>query len=90
MYQGYKFIDSDSHIPEPADLFEKYPEAPFRSEMPQAWVDYQGEPLGFGISVPLPAARSDQDCVMPFGRDPMPDGEPTLGDAGTRIVMPEH
>lgn len=90
MYQGYKFIDSDSHILEPADMFEQYLEAPFRSAMPHAWVDYQGEPLGFGISVTIPATDSDQDYVMPFGRDPMPDGELTLGDAGTRIVMPEH
>ncbi len=90
MYQGYKFIDSDSHILEPADMFEQYLEAPFRSDMPRAWVDYQGEPLGFGISVTIPAADSDQDYVMPFGRDPMPDDQPSLGDAGTRIVMPEH
>ena len=39
MYHGYNFIDSNAHILEPADLFERYLEAPFRSEMSRAWVD---------------------------------------------------
>ena len=58
--------------------------------MPRAWADHQGQPPGSGISVPIPAAHGDRDSVMPFGRDPMPNGQPTLGNAGTRIVMREH
>ena len=89
MSKGHRLIDSDSHILEPPDLFEKYLEPKFRSHMPRAWVDYQGDPLGFGISVTVPSAH-DQEYVMPFGSDPVREGRPTFGDAGTRIVLPEH
>ena len=89
MSKNHRLIDSDSHILEPPDLFEKYLEPKFRSHMPQAWVDYQGDPLGFGISVTVPSAH-DKEYVMPFGRDPVREGRPAFGDAGTRIVLPEN
>ena len=40
MRNGYRFIDSDAHVIEPADMFEKYLEPQFRSPMPIAQVDY--------------------------------------------------
>ena len=30
MYNGHRFIDSDAHILEPADMFQKYLEPKFR------------------------------------------------------------
>jgi hypothetical protein len=70
MYNGYRFIDSDAHIIEPRDMFEKYLEPKFRAEMPIAWADYQGEPLAMGFEVRIPHAGGEE-CVMPFGRDPL-------------------
>ena len=87
MYNGYKFIDSDAHILEPADMFEKYLEPKFRSEMPRAWTDYQGDPLGFGTEIVIPSALGGE-YVMPFGRDPLDNGELALGDPGTRLILP--
>ena len=94
MYKGYKFIDSDAHVLEPADMFEKYLEPKFRSEMPRAWADYQGDPLAFGFEVVIPSALGGE-YVMPFGRDPL-DAEALARnggvsfDPGTRIVLPGH
>ncbi len=89
MDKRYRLIDSDSHILEPSDLYEKYLEPKFRSQMPRTWVDYQGEPLGFGISVTVPSARGEE-YIMPFGSDPVGEGRPTFGDVGTRITLPEN
>ena len=94
MYNGYRFIDSDAHVLEPADMFEKYLDPRFRSQMPSAWADYQGEPLAFGFKLVIPSSSGDE-YVMPFGRDPL-EGEAlarTEGasfDAGTRVALPGH
>ena len=63
MYNGYKFIDSDAHILEPSDIWERYLEPQFRAEMPRSYVDYQEDPLGFGIQVVI------KDYTMPFSRE---------------------
>lgn len=94
MYNGYRFIDSDAHVLEPADMFEKYLEPEFRSQMPTAWADYQGEPLAFGFKLVIPSPGGGE-YVMPFGRDPM-DAEALARsggltfDAGTRVALPGH
>jgi hypothetical protein len=62
MYNGYKFIDSDAHILEPPDLWERYLEPRFRGEMPRSYVDYKEDPLGFGIQVVV------GDSTMPFNK----------------------
>jgi hypothetical protein len=36
MRNGYRFIDSDAHVLEPRDMFEKYLEPQFRAEMPRS------------------------------------------------------
>ena len=95
MYNGYKFIDSDAHILEPADLFERYLEPQFRSEMPRAWVDYQGDPLAFGFEIVVPSS-SGGHYAMPFGRDSSQKGVPAgreqvpgfMLDPGTRFALP--
>ena len=35
MYKGYRYIDNDSHILEPSDLWDKYLEPEFRAEAPR-------------------------------------------------------
>ena len=35
MYKGYRYIDSDSHILEPEDIWERYLEPEFREEAPR-------------------------------------------------------
>ena len=64
------FIDSDAHVIEPVDMFERYLEPKFRDRMPYACADYQGEPLAFGFELRIPAPNGGE-YVMPFGRDPL-------------------
>ena len=54
MSDGYRFIDSDAHILEPEDMFEKYLEPKYHAAMPKAWANYRGEPLGFGLEIRIP------------------------------------
>lgn len=94
MYNGYRFIDSDAHVLEPANMFEKYLEPKFRSQMPIAWADYQGEPLAFGFKLVIPSPQGGE-YVMPFGRDPLDAAAlarcgGASFDAGTRIALPGH
>ena len=63
MYNGYKFIDSDAHILEPPDIWERYLDPQFRAEMPRSYVNYKEDPLGFGIQVVV------GDYTMPFGEE---------------------
>ena len=94
MYNGYRFIDSDAHILEPADMFQKYLEPKFRSQIPVAWADYQGSPLAFGFKLVVPSAQGGE-YVMPFGADPLDAaGVARAGgaafDAGARVTLPGH
>lgn len=87
------FIDSDAHVLEPVDMFEKYLEPKFRDRMPYACADYQGEPLAFGFELRIPAPDGGE-YVMPFGRDPL-TGKNTIDhhshfaslDAGSRTAV---
>jgi len=94
MPNGHGFIDSDAHIIEPEDMFEKYLDARYRSAMPKAWANYRGEPLGFGFEVRIPNPDGGE-YLMPFGRDPLrdpaqADGKPHSGaqEAGERVFLP--
>ena len=96
MPNGHGFIDSDAHIIEPEDMFEKYLEPRYHSAMPKAWANYRGEPLGFGFEVRIPNPDGGE-YLMPFGRDPLKnpaqaDGKPHSGaqEAGERVVLPGH
>jgi predicted TIM-barrel fold metal-dependent hydrolase len=96
MSKRFHFIDSDAHVLEPRDMFERYLEPQYRAQMPVAWADYQGEPLAFGfeIRVPKPAGGA---YVMPFGNDPL-TGRNRIDthahlvalDGGARIARPGH
>ncbi len=44
MSRGHRLMDSDCHILEPPDLFEKYLEPQFRSHMPRAAEELLGLP----------------------------------------------
>ena len=51
MYKGHRYIDSDSHILEPTDMWEKYLEPRFRRYAPRHMVGYRGEPPGFYLEI---------------------------------------
>ena len=51
MYQGYRYIDSDSHVMEPPDMWENYLDAEFRGEMPRHWTGYRGDPYSYVLDV---------------------------------------
>ena len=93
MSDGYRFIDSDAHIIEPEDMFEKYLEPKYHAAMPKAWANYRGEPLGFGLEVRIPNPDGGE-YLMPFGRDPLSDPAQANGkshsgaqEPGERIVL---
>ena len=94
MLDGYRLIDSDAHVIEPADMFEKYLEPKFRSPLPVAWSEYSGEPLAFRFKLVIPGAGG-AEYSMPFGRDPLNDerrarfGGLTF-DLGEPLVLPGH
>jgi hypothetical protein len=94
MENGYRLIDSDAHVIEPADMFEKYLEPKFRSPLPVAWSEYSGEPLAFRFKLVIPGAGGVEHS-MPFGRDPLNDerrarfGGLTF-DLGEPLVLPGH
>jgi predicted TIM-barrel fold metal-dependent hydrolase len=90
------FIDSDAHIIEPRDLFERYLDPKYRDQMPVAWGDYQGEPLAFGMEVRIPKP-SGGEYVMPFGNDPLTGANSidlhsraAVFDGNVRIALPGH
>ena len=47
MYKGHRYIDADSHVLEPVDMWEKYLEPKFRRYAPTHGVGYRGDPPGF-------------------------------------------
>ena len=96
MSDRYRFIDSDAHILEPEDMFEKYLEPKYHAAMPKAWANYRGEPLGFGLEIRIPNPDGGE-YLMPFGRDPLSDPSQANGkshsgaqEIGERIVLPGH
>jgi uncharacterized protein len=70
MSDSLKFIDSDAHVIEPRDMFERYLEPKYRAQMPVAWAGYQVDPLALGLEVRIPKP-SGGEYVMPFGDDPL-------------------
>ena len=94
MSNSVKFIDSDAHVIEPPDMFERYLEPKYRAQMPVAWADYQGDPLALGFEVRIPKP-SGGEYVMPFGNDPLTgmnriDTDSRLAPFGgdSRLVLP--
>ena len=47
MSQGHRYIDSDAHVLEPRDMWERYLDPAFRDEMPRTTVGYAGDPYGY-------------------------------------------
>jgi len=67
MLDGYRLIDSDAHVLEPADMFERYLEPEFRSPPPVAWSEYSGEPTRFPLQASYSGhwRRRTLDAVWP-------------------------
>ena len=49
MHKGHRYIDSDGHVLEPADMWEKYLDPEFRDEMPTSHVGYVGEDYAYSL-----------------------------------------
>jgi len=49
MHEGHRYIDSDGHVLEPADLWEKYLDPEFRDEMPTSHVGYVGDECAYSL-----------------------------------------
>jgi uncharacterized protein len=75
MNQQHGFIDSDAHILEPIDIWEKYLDPEFRDEMPRTHCEYSGEPLGFSFEIDVGGYN------MPIGVPHQPTILPGLGGA---------
>lgn len=74
MYKGYSFIDSDSHVLEPADLWEKYLDPEFRDAAPRSHVGYWGEPYAYQIdctvsALSMPTFLAGRPAPMPGLKD---------------------
>jgi len=80
MSKAYPYIDSDSHVLEPSDLWEKYLEPKFRSQMPSTFVAYTGEPLAFTVKVRV------GEYGMPFGPEGSSSPFPGLADIYTDYI----
>ena len=74
MQQGYRYIDADSHILEPLDLWERYLEPEYRSEMPYTFVGYTGDPLAFTVKVII------GEYGMPYSHEGSSSPLPGLAD----------
>ena len=51
MYKGFRFIDSDSHVLEPASLWRDYLDTEFQPYAPTHVCEYQGDPPAFRFRV---------------------------------------
>jgi len=94
MTNGNRFIDSDAHVVEPNDLFDKYLDPEYRAWIPEAWANYAGSPLAFGFKIVI-APPNGRQQVMPFGNDPMSEeARQRCGgaafDPGARVALPGH
>jgi predicted TIM-barrel fold metal-dependent hydrolase len=86
--EQYRFIDSDAHILEPNDIWERYLERKFRSEMPTIYTgfyerDAKGNPTELGFYNDVSAAG----CNMPVGFHGQPTIMPGLGEAYDEYVQ---
>ena len=75
-----RYIDADSHVLEPGDLWEKYLEPKFRSEMPYSFVGYTGDPLAFTVKVRV------GEYGMPFSPEGSSSPLPGLADVYLEYV----
>ena len=87
MYKGYRYIDADAHILEPANIWEKYLEAEYRSPMPRSIVEYSGDPLAFRVQVLV------GEQGMPYGPEgtntPMPGLDTVYAEYAQKGFAPE-
>jgi len=70
VHNGQRYIDSDGHVLEPPDLWEKYLDPAFRDEMPLSHVGYVGDDYAYSLecrvkSVSMPTFLSGITAAMP-------------------------
>ena len=86
MPQAHGYIDSDGHVIEPADLWERYLDPEFREEMPSHDLGYRGDPYAYinecrvkgtsmptflaGKAAPMPGLREAYEEYQEMGFSP--------------------
>ena len=75
MDKTYKYIDADSHILEPEDMWVNYLDPEFRDEMPYSWTGYRCDPLAFDHVIHI-----GDNIGMPYSRDGSSTAVPGLED----------
>ena len=51
MYRGHRYIDSDAHVLEPSNLWERYLDPKYKEFMPRHEVGYEGEGPSFFLEI---------------------------------------
>jgi predicted TIM-barrel fold metal-dependent hydrolase len=74
--EKYGFIDTDSHVIEPDDLWDNYLEAKFQDDAPVTRVGYKTDENGFGFFNDVTIG----DCNQPFGFFGHTSVMPNLGE----------
>jgi predicted TIM-barrel fold metal-dependent hydrolase len=72
----FGFIDTDSHVVEPDDLWDKYLDPKFRDDAPVTRVGYSTDENGFGFFNNVTVG----DCNQPFGSFGVNTVMPNLGE----------
>ncbi|HEY2106158.1 MAG TPA: amidohydrolase family protein [Candidatus Binataceae bacterium] len=87
MYKGHRYIDADSHVLEPADMWDQYLEPQYRRFAPAHAVGYRGDPPGFFLNIRIGGS------VMPTFQMPdlvqLPGLEESYGDYMRRGFGPD-
>jgi predicted TIM-barrel fold metal-dependent hydrolase len=84
MARELKMVDTDAHVLEPQDMWEKYLDPEFREEMPRHWCGYGGDPLEFEFGVIIPSAQASAQYIMPTGRSPQGEKKPAVFASAAR------
>ena len=76
--KNYRFIDSDAHVFEPEDLWDRYLEPEYKGVI-QSVINYAGDPLAFGERIEVQGFVYPNDGIDPSA---------PLSDVIERIPMP--
>ncbi len=88
MYKGHKYIDSDAHVLEPADMWEKYLEPKFRDWMPRHFAGYENDPPCWHLEIHAPNNPTMPN--FPTGRGhALPGSDVAYAEYATKSFSPE-
>ena len=89
MYKGYRYVDSDAHVLEPPEMWQRYLEPEFRPHAPHHTLKYEGDPPVFHFEVTV--GESVMPVLDPTHRTPpMPSLAEAYADSDPQAVAFEH